>query len=86
MPEQDRESGAVPGSAQRRALLPAGLSAAPDTGMDRFARLVSRLLRVPVALVSLVDEDRQILPGMTGLPEPWRSAGRCRCRIRSAGT
>ncbi|MET9602946.1 SpoIIE family protein phosphatase [Streptomyces sp. NPDC006459] len=71
MPEQGRESGAVPGSAQRRARLPAGLSAAPDTGMDRFARLVSRLLRVPVAFVSLVDEDRQILPGMTGLPEPW---------------
>ncbi|MFG2988292.1 GAF domain-containing SpoIIE family protein phosphatase [Streptomyces sp. NPDC048257] len=42
--------------------------------MDRFARLVSRLLRVPVAFVSLVEEDRQILPGMIGLPEPW--AGR----------
>ncbi|MFJ4862211.1 GAF domain-containing SpoIIE family protein phosphatase [Streptomyces sp. NPDC088748] len=39
--------------------------------MDRFARLVSRLLRVPVALVSLVEEGRQILPGMIGLPEPW---------------
>ncbi|MFF4391925.1 SpoIIE family protein phosphatase [Streptomyces sp. NPDC001552] len=39
--------------------------------MDRFARLVSRLLRVPVAFVSLVEEDRQILPGLFGLPEPW---------------
>ncbi|WP_367401554.1 SpoIIE family protein phosphatase [Streptomyces xanthophaeus] len=39
--------------------------------MDRFARLVSRLLRVPVAFVSLVGEDRQILPGLFGLPEPW---------------
>ncbi|WP_279628717.1 GAF domain-containing protein [Streptomyces subrutilus] len=39
--------------------------------MDRFARLVSRLLRVPVAFVSLVEDDRQVLPGMIGLPEPW---------------
>ncbi|MEU9161376.1 SpoIIE family protein phosphatase [Streptomyces sp. NPDC048424] len=39
--------------------------------MDRFARLVSRLLRVPVAFVSLVEEDRQVLPGLFGLPEPW---------------
>ncbi|WP_404953535.1 SpoIIE family protein phosphatase [Streptomyces sp. 147326] len=39
--------------------------------MDRFARLVSRLLRVPVSFVSLVEEDRQVLPGLFGLPEPW---------------
>ncbi|MFE3996100.1 SpoIIE family protein phosphatase [Streptomyces goshikiensis] len=39
--------------------------------MDRFARLVSRVLRVPMAFVSLVEEKRQILPGMIGLPEPW---------------
>ncbi|KJY30103.1 serine/threonine protein phosphatase [Streptomyces sp. NRRL S-444] len=71
MPKQDRVPGADPGSAQWRALRLAGLSAAADTGMDRFARLVSRLLRVPVAFVSLVEEDRQILPGLIGLPEPW---------------
>ncbi|MFK0238566.1 hypothetical protein [Streptomyces vinaceus] len=38
--------------------------------MDRFARLVPRLLRVPVAFVSLFVEDRQILPGLFGLPQP----------------
>ncbi|WP_257033835.1 GAF domain-containing protein [Streptomyces sp. Ag109_G2-15] len=38
--------------------------------MDRFALLVTRLLRVSVALVSLMERDRVILPGMTGLPEP----------------
>ncbi|MFE2474841.1 GAF domain-containing protein [Streptomyces sp. NPDC059389] len=43
--------------------------------MDRFARLVSRLLRVPVAFLSLVEEDRQILPGLYGLPHP-RAAAR----------
>ncbi|MFI5670880.1 SpoIIE family protein phosphatase [Streptomyces sp. NPDC051704] len=39
--------------------------------MDRFARLVSRVLHVPVAFVSLVEDDRQVLPGLVGLPEPW---------------
>ncbi|MEU8707702.1 SpoIIE family protein phosphatase [Streptomyces sp. NPDC048565] len=52
----------------------AGLSAAADPGMDRFARLVTRLLRVPVSLVSLLETDRQVFPGMVGLAEPW--AGR----------
>ncbi|WP_245179927.1 GAF domain-containing SpoIIE family protein phosphatase [Streptomyces montanisoli] len=42
--------------------------------MDRFARLVARLLGVPVALVSLLEEDRQVFPGMVGLAEPWASS------------
>ncbi|MFD3471434.1 SpoIIE family protein phosphatase [Streptomyces sp. NPDC058682] len=42
--------------------------------MDRFARLVSRLLHVPVAFLSLVEKDRQILPGLMGLPEPWATS------------
>ncbi|MGW6949771.1 GAF domain-containing SpoIIE family protein phosphatase [Streptomyces xanthophaeus] len=72
MPEQDREPEADAGSAARQgALRWVGLTAASDTGMDRFARLVSRLLHVPVAFVSLVEENRQILPGLVGLPEPW---------------
>lgn len=72
MPEQGRATEADAGSAaQQRALRWAGLTAASDTGMDRFARLVSRLLHVPVAFVSLVAEDRQILPGLVGLREPW---------------
>ncbi|WP_328583894.1 GAF domain-containing SpoIIE family protein phosphatase [Streptomyces sp. NBC_00370] len=48
-----------------------GLSAAADADMERFARLVARMVGVPVALVSLVEEDRQVFPGMVGLPEPW---------------
>ncbi|MFF2996934.1 GAF domain-containing SpoIIE family protein phosphatase [Streptomyces sp. NPDC057950] len=51
-----------------------GLSAAADAGMDRFARLAADLLGAPVALVSLVDADRQLLPGMIGLDDPWASA------------
>ncbi|MER7310641.1 GAF domain-containing SpoIIE family protein phosphatase [Streptomyces halstedii] len=53
------------------ALRLAGLTAAADPGMDRFARLVARLVRVPVSLVSLLEADRQVFPGMTGLEEPW---------------
>ncbi|MCD0484215.1 SpoIIE family protein phosphatase [Streptacidiphilus sp. ASG 303] len=56
------------------ALRDAGLTAAPDADMDRLARMVTRILDVPVALVSLVEEDRQVFPGMVGLAEPW--AGR----------
>jgi len=56
------------------ALRLAGLTAAADPGMDRFARLVTRFLRVPVSLVSLLEADRQVFPGMIGLAEPW--AGR----------
>ncbi|AGL14742.1 GAF domain-containing SpoIIE family protein phosphatase [Actinoplanes sp. N902-109] len=48
--------------------------AAPDEAFDRFASLVKRMLGVPVALVSLVDDLRQFFPGQIGLPEPW--AGR----------
>lgn len=59
-------------SAERLAALrQAGLTAAPDEAMERFARLVASMLRVPVALVSLVEADRQVFPGMVGLAEPW---------------
>ncbi|MDH6543790.1 serine phosphatase RsbU (regulator of sigma subunit) [Streptomyces sp. SPB4] len=71
MAQQDRDSRAGTDTARRRVLRLAGLSAAPDAGMDRFARLVARLLHVPVAFVSLAEDGRQILPGMVGLPEPW---------------
>jgi serine phosphatase RsbU (regulator of sigma subunit) len=53
------------------ALAQTGLTAAPDPGMDTIARLVRRLLDVPVAFVSLLEAERQILPGAAGLTEPW---------------
>ncbi|WP_329312542.1 SpoIIE family protein phosphatase [Streptomyces sp. NBC_01278] len=71
MAERGREPLEALDSARRRALRLAGLSAAADPDMDRFARLVARLLGVPAAFVALIEEDRQILPGMIGLPEPW---------------
>ena len=38
---------------------------------DRLTGLVRRLLGAPVALVSLVDTDRQFFKSALGLPEPW---------------
>ena len=45
-----------------------------EDAFDRLTRLASRLLRAPVALVSLVDADRQFFKSCVGLPEPWASA------------
>jgi two-component sensor histidine kinase len=60
---------------RRAALLETGLLDSPaDAAFDRITSLVSRLLRVPVALVSLVDADRQFFKSSTGLREPWASA------------
>ncbi|WP_239486744.1 GAF domain-containing protein, partial [Streptomyces durocortorensis] len=58
-------------SGRLEALRLAGLTAAADPGMDRFARLVTRVLRVPVSLVSLLEADRQVFPGMVGLSGVW---------------
>jgi signal transduction histidine kinase len=44
-----------------------------EGAFDRLARLAARLLRAPVALVTLVDEDRQFFKSCIGLPEPWAS-------------
>ncbi|HEV2148638.1 MAG TPA: GAF domain-containing protein [Longimicrobiaceae bacterium] len=57
-------------AALRRSAL---LDTPAEEAFDRLARLASRILNAPVALVSLVDEDRQFLKSCVGLPEPWAS-------------
>jgi formate hydrogenlyase transcriptional activator len=49
------------------------LDTPPEEAFDRLTRLATTLLRVPVALVSLVDGDRQFFKSSTGLPEPLAS-------------
>ena len=49
------------------------LDSPAEKAFDRLARLASRLLHAPVALVSLVDADRQFFKSCIGLPEPWSS-------------
>ena len=44
------------------------LGAAVDPGFEAITRLAARLLRVPIALVSMVGEDRQWFRAATGLP------------------
>ncbi len=44
-----------------------------DPAFDRHARLAAQVLNAPVALVSLVDAERQFFKSCLGLPEPWAS-------------
>ncbi len=50
----------------RRARL---LDAPPEPAFDRLTRLASRLLEVPISLVTLIEEDRQYFLSCIGLPE-----------------
>ena len=62
-------------AAQRLAALrESGLDASSDQAFETYAGLVRRLLAVPVALVSLVDAERQFFPGAAGLASPWNEA------------
>ncbi|MFC4065940.1 PAS domain S-box protein [Actinoplanes subglobosus] len=38
--------------------------------LDRLTRLAGRLVDVPMALVSMVDADRQVFPSAVGIPRP----------------
>jgi len=49
------------------------LDTPPEEVFDRLTRLATTLLRVPVALVSLVDGNRQFFKSCVGLPEPLAS-------------
>ena len=49
------------------------LDSPAEEPFDRFTRLAARIVKTPVALVSLVDRERQFFKSAVGLPEPWRS-------------
>jgi hypothetical protein len=67
-------AGAVNDSDRLDALRATGLLDSDITpSFDRLARLASQVLNAPVALVSLVDADRQFFKSCLGLPEPWAS-------------
>ncbi|GIE80716.1 hypothetical protein Aph02nite_66660 [Actinoplanes philippinensis] len=60
--------------ARLRALRATGLLEQPSSAvLERLTRLAGRLVNAPVALVSLVTDDRQVFPCAVGLPEPWAS-------------
>jgi hypothetical protein len=49
------------------------LDTPPEEAFDRLTRLTATVLNVPVALVSLVDSDRQFFKSCQGLGQPWAS-------------
>lgn len=57
-------------SALRRLKL---LDTPAEASFDRIARLATKILDVPIALVSLVDVNRQFFKSCIGLPEPYSS-------------
>src|SRR3954469_3936805 len=67
------QQAAAPGR-RLAALQATGLFGAPaEERFDRLTRIVRRLLRTPVALVSLLNADRQFFLSAQGLSEPWAS-------------
>jgi two-component sensor histidine kinase len=50
------------------------LDSLPEPQFDRVTHLASRLLGVPVSLLSLVDAERQFFKSSRGLPSPWAEA------------
>ena len=70
--EHEPDGSVLQDPARRAALVRTGLMHGPiDQALDRLTGVVARVLRAPVALVSLVDADRQVFAGCIGLPEPW---------------
>jgi diguanylate cyclase (GGDEF)-like protein len=47
------------------------MDSAAEAAFDRLTRLVSKVLHVPTALVTLVDDKRQFFKSALGLREPW---------------
>jgi hypothetical protein len=66
--------GALHDAPRLQSLARVGLGAEADPEMQAVAERVRRWLGVPIALVSLVEPDRQVFPGMAGLPEPWATS------------
>jgi hypothetical protein len=50
------------------------LDSPQEEEFDRLTRLASAVLRVPMALITVVDEDRQFLKSAVGMNEPWASS------------
>jgi PAS domain S-box-containing protein len=70
---QPQERSALPFDPQA-APRPAGLLNSPaEEGFDRLTRMAARLLGAPIALITVIGDDRQFFKSATGLPEPWAS-------------
>ncbi|MEO6602366.1 MAG: GAF domain-containing protein, partial [Polyangiaceae bacterium] len=82
VPSASPDSGVGPANHQQRLVDVVRLKALNDSDLldspaeaafDRLTRLAAKVLGVPVALVSLVDDHRQFFKSAVGLQEPWAS-------------
>jgi GAF domain/Ribbon-helix-helix protein, copG family len=70
------DDGILAAEERLKALHRTGLVDAPtDPALDRLAKLAAKALDAPVALLTLVDKDRQVFAAAYGLDEPWASEG-----------
>ncbi|WP_308220220.1 sensor domain-containing diguanylate cyclase [Kineococcus sp. TRM81007] len=59
---------------ERLAAVRGAVRAAEDSdGLQRLVRMAARVLRVPVAMVSFIAADQEVVQAAVGLPEPWAS-------------
>jgi formate hydrogenlyase transcriptional activator len=69
---QDKVADAIANEARLEALRrTALLDSAPEEAFDRLTRVATVVLRVPVALVTLLDSHRHFFKSQCGLPEPY---------------
>lgn len=67
-------SAAVRDPARLQAVRSSGLlDSPPEERFDRLTRVAARALNAPVALLSVVEDDRQFLKSSVGLADPWHS-------------
>ena len=67
---EETPSSVLTDAARLRSVARLALGPRAEPAFDRIAVLVERLVDVPVALVTVLEADRQLLPGQVGLPEP----------------
>jgi formate hydrogenlyase transcriptional activator len=72
---QDEPADAITNQARLEALRrTALLDSPPEEAFDRLTRVATVVVRVPVALVTLLDSERHFFKSQSGLPEPLATA------------
>ncbi len=54
------------------------LDTPPEPALDRWTSLVARTLPAPIALLTLLDEQREFVKSSIGLPPGWPTRASCR--------
>jgi len=69
------ETGLLESGLLETGLLERGNENKPSEDLDTLTALVCRLLEVPIALVTLVADNRQVFASQVGLTDPWATLG-----------